>query len=838
MKTTIRRALPALFFCLLLCVCLSPAAFADGSAYGHTVQALKDAVADGKTSFTLDGNMTIPAGTRADAPGLTFIVPTGRTLTVEGQLNVVTLRLTGGSVYLMADSKFSIYDSLSYQSGSIIIFANADVGIAGAGILSKLGSIFYFPELDGNTELLFYVNNPDELSSVLTSTVGLSNRFHAVVCVDYDCEFDEPTTSIHEGVSLLFRKSFTLPEGCTLQMPEVGNLIVNKDAVAEIYGKVSGSGLIVNPDGLLKLYGQADFRWTALNGTIATFDSTDFTVWEGLSQLRGGRPNGVLHVGGGAFVMIEAKDLDFSLLTDWNVFHGDNSNLTIRFNAKNDERFGSALAAARGFPEHVTGRLLVGYAAVINQNINLDKPKHVELAVSGQRGGSLEIAAGKTLTAQTVILRGATMTVKGILLATGEVQLYEDQGRDPQLTVADGGKFMGPGWISVGNNCGGGNPMSCITGVSLTEGVRYAWNTVYYSQHDVLEAIKAAAGGVSNHLDLSGLGEFTITENITIPPALSISFRDTQPIIPQGVTLTVKGEIFTPAFGLKGGQAVVDGGHLDVNDHRKGAFIMDGTLSVINGGVVDTGSEHWTEHWTAAEKSRISLDSDSRLNIHFETSGEGSAETAIAAAGAVQDARVNPTVELRYPLALTADLTIPEGVRVNSRAGLTVPADRTLRNNGLIEIMKDSAIDVSGTLENNSVISIAQRSGGSDPRLMIESRGVYRGSGRVVVRDQGDTDSYFSGLSLARFEKIPDGSGTKYLPRTDWPALILPADLKEIGAEAFAGGSFDSVYIPAGVTTIDPAAFAGMKGLIICGEADSEAARFAEDKGFTFVVYP
>ena len=67
------------------------------------------------------------------------------------------------------------------------------------------------------------------------------------------------------------------------------------------------------------------------------------------------------------------------------------------------------------------------------------------------------------------------------------------------------------------------------------------------------------------------------------------------------------------------------------------------------------------------------------------------------------------------------------------------------------------------------------------------------------------------------------------------PDFILPAALTEIGSEAFAGGSFACVSIPAGVTSIAPDAFGNRTGLTIIGVPGSAAEDFARAHGFDFV---
>ena len=67
------------------------------------------------------------------------------------------------------------------------------------------------------------------------------------------------------------------------------------------------------------------------------------------------------------------------------------------------------------------------------------------------------------------------------------------------------------------------------------------------------------------------------------------------------------------------------------------------------------------------------------------------------------------------------------------------------------------------------------------------------------------------------------------------PDLVLPDNLTAIESEAFAGGSFASVYIPPKTTVIADDAFGDRDELVIFGEPDSYAREYAEQAGFPFV---
>ena len=128
------------------------------------------------------------------------------------------------------------------------------------------------------------------------------------------------------------------------------------------------------------------------------------------------------------------------------------------------------------------------------------------------------------------------------------------------------------------------------------------------------------------------------------------------------------------------------------------------------------------------------------------------------------------------------------------------------------------------------------------------------------------TDVYYAGLP-AQWATIRMGEGNDplqqatihYIPWPEAQTLVLPAELTEIGEEAFAGGAFTYVrlaehttaigahafadcaqlqyiYIPATCTEIAADAFEGISDLTILGPADSAAQRFASAHGFRFLV--
>ena len=83
------RVVPALLLCLLLCVCLLPAAYADG------LEDLVNAVERQDESFTVTEDMTIPEGVHLQAWDTAITVQKGKTLTIQGNINTSKLNING-----------------------------------------------------------------------------------------------------------------------------------------------------------------------------------------------------------------------------------------------------------------------------------------------------------------------------------------------------------------------------------------------------------------------------------------------------------------------------------------------------------------------------------------------------------------------------------------------------------------------------------------------------------------------------------------------------------------------------------------------------------------------
>ena len=317
-----------------------------------------------------------------------------------------------------------------------------------------------------------------------------------------------------------------------------------------------------------------------------------------------------------------------------------------------------------------------------------------------------------------------------------------------------------------------------------------------------------------------------------------------------------------------GGVVEVRGGIFRVNRtlERNG-----GTVQVYDGFNLFPAADVWPDHTDVI----VYPENEVTTSLYFQPTNEDEFSDAVSAVNAFPanyagDIGVNNQIALagRYALTHRAELrvnsgkggalTLEQGAQLsydgcggnlylynNSEAG-DMPASficGTLQVNtvevqsGCVLVLGEGSFTstigawIDGRLVNDGMLELHKRYGGTEPRMMVT--GEYRGGGTIGVLDY-DTDSYFDGMDLRLFEKIEDDRGTLYVP---YPIdLALPADLTAIGAEAFSGGAFGSVYIPEGVTSIAPTAFDGAENLTIYGAAGSEAERFAQAQGFAFTA--
>ena len=217
MTKTLRVAL-GLLLCLVLCVCLLPAAWADGQG-AETFAALKQAIANGDTYFNMDNcgtvvfteDITIPSTMHLEAYGTSVIIPEGVTLTVDGtaQFSHVTVQ-SGGHVTV--NKYFGAYSMLAYESVDQFT-VNGEFEVFEASWTDELKNLSLGEKAD--FELGITAKNEDALIAALARDYHFPNKKftkNVSVLFDWILSQDYEIRDVHIDIG----GSLTIPEGKTL----------------------------------------------------------------------------------------------------------------------------------------------------------------------------------------------------------------------------------------------------------------------------------------------------------------------------------------------------------------------------------------------------------------------------------------------------------------------------------------------------------------------------------------------------------------------------------------------------------------------------------------------
>ena len=243
----------ALFLGLILCVCLLPAACADG------LSDLEIAINSGAESYTLTENTTIPAETEIFALGIKLIVPENKTLTVNGTLLAGKL----------------------YDNGTVIVGENGFLYVEKEfhvefndihGVLELSGELSMEHDAFSPEELVWqqnFIQNPGSLLDVSFNVVteeqmrnimfdgtpvwgsGFCRSFW--MCAPWTLSADlelPPETRLCIPYGRGYDGSLLIPAGKTLTIPEGSKLYArgagpaDQQAVVEVRGALVNNGSI------------------------------------------------------------------------------------------------------------------------------------------------------------------------------------------------------------------------------------------------------------------------------------------------------------------------------------------------------------------------------------------------------------------------------------------------------------------------------------------------------------------------------------------------------------------------------------------------------------------
>ena len=406
--------------------------------------------------------------------------------------------------------------------------------------------------------------------------------------------------------------------------------------------------------------------------------------------------------------------------------------------------------------------------------------------------------------------------------------------------------------------------------------------SITYAAGSDIEALRAAiANPAISKFELRG-NPFTITEALTIPSDFTVIVGSGSSLeIPAGVDVKLEGRLILREGAVLnvlqtssanrgriiGGTLEVDAGStvnlmgkLEIDKLR-----LDGTLTTQNSGawyefeltdldngrprgrmIISNGGQHTVsskgldeaklQDWVSFEGDQASIEISYRAKSDQDL-------TEITQRIRNLPARFQGSVRLRYGAVIGDDYIFPGmQIQVDGSSGgsltiaegavLTAP---TIFSKGAEIIINGTFISIPRDNNNHNGALMLQ---GNTSRLTVSDTGIIGGTDCTIEigTEITDPEACLDGVKFSQLQDISDPirAAAGFLTYRFIPELSLPAALNTIESEAFAGGSFSSVYIPASVTSIAPDAFGDRTDLKVYGEYNTEAKTFADGKGFPF----
>ena len=617
----------------------------------------------------------------------------------------------------------------------------------------------------------------------------------------------ETNLDIRQCGTMVISESITIPSGLSVVGASSGTTVVIPTGVTlTIKGKLDCGGVTVQPGGHLTLN---DGGTLSVQETLSYSDVSQFTV------------NARLFVRDWAW----QNDLN-------NLSFGEQGSLTVLSLVKTDQELASAAARVYSFAGSKFRHLVTVTSAcsLLDDMVVDDFDLNVgTMTRDGRLHSGLTVPDGVTLTicpGHELDMWDTRLKLNGSIVNYGRCVITRT---DPALGVVvecgENGSFTGTQPLTVlsedADSCLSGLDLGSFDRASISGGVAYTPKGI-----DSFTELKMAIESGLTYLELNNRGTIVFPESITIPSFLEVTFHNTTIVLPDGVELTVERHLNGSNLVLQRGSHVTVNGQLTVGS----TLAYDSVSQFTVNGCLQVNNHSWTDGLR-----NLRLGSNALVDVVIITKNDGEFASGIAFEGHFPSNQYQKTVEIEYDCTLKEDLVV-RGYHLDVWSGsLTIPEGITLTLEDEMTV-ESSRLYLMGTMVNHGRFSLKQREH-EEPKFDVLMYRIGNGCYVGSIGVQGDVDkrdACLSGFDMSRTKRDVFPWSTVYFIPAD---LVLPNGLTRIEAEAFAGDSFRTVYIPEDVTYIDGSAFDDVEPLYVLGETGSYAETFARSKGYDFVDY-
>lgn len=402
--------------------------------------------------------------------------------------------------------------------------------------------------------------------------------------------------------------------------------------------------------------------------------------------------------------------------------------------------------------EHIQYEIRVAYDCSFSDNTVIPSGVRVILYNGMAVPESSTLTVNGTITAQTDVV----MTVNGTLINNNFVEMERRTTSGAMLQI--NGTYGGKGTIGIkdhGDLSGyaSGLDWSQFTAQEDSVGTRF----FYITRANVADAIEQAAAEQQTDLFLNDLGYMlTVNRSVEIPEGLNVHFWGSTLLVPENVTLTLKGS-------LNGGFLSLDG-TVDVFD---GFNVSESVAIGTNGSLVFEPGNSWANigayNFDVANLTGIVRKPgfNGTLSIWFRPEDESDIADKISKARLLpDDEQVQGTVYIPFHWTVGSDMDTT-GLRIeadgawNANAGVTVTNGATLT----VEDMQVTGCDVfveNGTLSNVGHIQLREdldaEVSHETGRIVIGENGSYAASGEIGLNADLNPADYILGIDWAAFD--------------------------------------------------------------------------------------